>query len=1045
MIILYEQDETEFKSFGIGPLKEITSCRVVEKLNGGYECEFNYPITGIHFKDIINRRIVLVKPNMVDREQPFRIYSISKPIKGLITVKCEHISYDLTGITLKPFKVEELTNTVDEANKEKYGIIGTFKKIQNGAMIPHHFSINLEGFGETAFDDEDNHFKDAFEVQSPRSIRSILASDDEEDENVLTGVYKGEWYFDRFSATFKKERGKDTGFQIRYGKNMTDLTDDQTSDKYYTGVYPFYYATSSNSTTSDEKVYQSVYIAEKNKNDEQYDNLNNPYPAPLSKDFFSTTKKGKSMATVRTNFVVICQDTKYDKKYFGHYYLSTKDDEGNIIFRDVTPKSVKLEKDEGRPNPSPYATIDELKAAYTPTAIIQSSAKSESVLIDLVANEGEKPEGLEGDYTFQNGIVYFNEESQNASYQRILTLDLSSELELDDASNDGEVQLIYQKVYIADKNKKGEKYEKATDENPSPKNPYPETFTMHWLSTEKDGYSYSPIKESTHKIIDGVVVQFADEDYPQYYGHYYRFKVIDLNTDDLVGELEELISDFKETIRDKKESICRYIDVTPRDQNGKLKTPLPDDFRFAYETLDELEEAYPPTNYPANNNATTEEYKDKVREELVKKLLKYIKKEEIGPGHIASTIKVSFVNQYGDDEYAKIAKLETIQIGDKVTVIHDKLNIRETLKVEETEYDPILGHYKSITLGEKKRTIIDTYINKGESISNLTNDAGYTKIENVNNTVDDKVDNANLSENQKTELSQGSVNIDGALDASQNMLDEIVAKLLVADEAVINKVLKAGNLIINAKGALHVGDGGSISLGSQKYTDAEGNEKTIPLFAVTEDGKCCALKFTSDLTEFPEINKQIKKALEESLMDGLGTQNDLSKNSDLGLYYLAINDENGNPIKDDQGNPIKCLFTQAIAAEYGHISCLKIDKESLRFVDEEGKDIFRISPKIFAEYTKSNFKLGVDVNRLFLRNYGFGMFINNLQILNQIQFNFYHANNKIYYVCMNKEGIHYYTSLGRNNGKDTILHKAVNFVTLIDSLATASEVIESQP
>ncbi len=1064
MIFLYEKDETEFKSFGIGCLKEITACTVVEKLNGEYECEFTYPITGIHFKDILNRRIVLVKPNMVDREQPFRIYNISKPIHGLITVKCEHISYDLTGITLKPFEVEELTNTVDEANKEKYGIIGTFKKIQNEALIPHKFIIDVEGFSETTFDDEDNHFKDAFKVESPRSIRSIFSSDDEDDKTVLTGTYKGEWYFDRFKALFKKKRGKDTNFQVRYGKNMTDLTDEQTSDKFYTGVYPFYFATSSNSTTSDEKVYQSVYIAEKNSKGVQYDNKSqdNPYPKEFSKDFFSTTKKGNSMSTIKTKYVVICQDEKSDKKYFGHYYLSTTDDNKDVIFVDVTPTSVKLEKNDGRPNPSPYATVDELKAAYPPTATLNTTTKNESILIDLNTNNGEKPSGLEEDYTFQNGIVYFNKTSQEASYQRILTLDLSSELELDNNTDDGEVQLVYQKVYVADKNKKGEKYEEANNSNPNPSNPYPEKFTMYWLSTEKDGYSYSPIKESTNKIIDGVVVQFADEDYPQYYGHYYRFKLIDLDTDNLVGELEDLISDFKETIKEKKESICRYIDITPRDQNNKLKTPLPNDFKFAYETLDELMEAFPPTNFPVNQNDTSEEYKDKVRAELVKKLLDYIKKEEIGPCNIASTIKVSFINQYGDEEYEKIANLEKVQLGDRVTVIHEDLDIKETLKVKETEYDPIAGRYKSIVLGEKKRTIKDTYINRGESISNLTNDEGFTKINNVKMTVEKRVRNANLSENQKTELSEGHVNIDGALDASQNMLDAIVAQLLVADNAVINNVLKAGNLIINARGALRIEDGGSISLGSQEYEDNDHIKHKVPLFAVKEDGTCCALKFTSNITEFPEINEQLGRDLANSIKDGLGAKTNISEPSYLGLYFIpVINPYDGNYYIDDNGNIEKQLVTRFISADRGgNLGKVYYNagESMLEYItnpgniyafDENGKPLFT------REQIK-NMKITVfcakedgyyDISPSYIQHNPYvrfdkrdpGMDINQLLILKNIYFNSYvdtngkYGNPGVEYCWyINKEGLNYYKIDKDKNGNDHVYKKTLSFFDLID-------------
>ena len=50
--ILYEATETEFVSNGIGRLSDAVSCTVLEERNGQYELEMEYPVTGIHYKDL---------------------------------------------------------------------------------------------------------------------------------------------------------------------------------------------------------------------------------------------------------------------------------------------------------------------------------------------------------------------------------------------------------------------------------------------------------------------------------------------------------------------------------------------------------------------------------------------------------------------------------------------------------------------------------------------------------------------------------------------------------------------------------------------------------------------------------------------------------------------------------------------------------------------------------------------------------------------------------------------------------------------------------
>ena len=50
--ILYPAGETQFQNNGLGRLSDMVKCLVTEERNGQYELEMQYPITGIHYKDI---------------------------------------------------------------------------------------------------------------------------------------------------------------------------------------------------------------------------------------------------------------------------------------------------------------------------------------------------------------------------------------------------------------------------------------------------------------------------------------------------------------------------------------------------------------------------------------------------------------------------------------------------------------------------------------------------------------------------------------------------------------------------------------------------------------------------------------------------------------------------------------------------------------------------------------------------------------------------------------------------------------------------------
>lgn len=228
MIILYEYTETAFNNNGLGCLNDATSCVVSETLNGEYELEMEYPVNGIHYSDIQLRRIIFAKPNSYDREQPFRIYSISKPIGGLVTVNAEHISYDMSGLPVRG-AIEHYAWYVKDV----------FDHIKNNSVYPCPFTFSSDITEE----------KKEISLSKPRSVKAFLGTDEG-----LLSLFGGEWEFDRYNAILHKERGQNRGVSIEYGKNLTDVTQDEACSEMYTAVYPYYYQEDDGLQRLDEDV-----------------------------------------------------------------------------------------------------------------------------------------------------------------------------------------------------------------------------------------------------------------------------------------------------------------------------------------------------------------------------------------------------------------------------------------------------------------------------------------------------------------------------------------------------------------------------------------------------------------------------------------------------------------------------------------------------------------------------------------------------------------------------------------------------------------------
>lgn len=211
--ILYASDEKEFQSQGLGALTDAISCSVTEERNGIYELEMEYPQTGIRYADIVAGNIVFAIPSPYRSGQPFRIYKVTKPLAGNVMVYANHISYDLNKIPVKPFSAGTAADAMSA--------------IEENCAIANDFLLAT-----------DKNTAANMKIDTPTAARSCLGGI----QGSVLDTYGGEYEWDRFTVYLRNQRGTDSGVVIRYGKNLTGLTQEGDVSNLVTGIFPYWYS-----------------------------------------------------------------------------------------------------------------------------------------------------------------------------------------------------------------------------------------------------------------------------------------------------------------------------------------------------------------------------------------------------------------------------------------------------------------------------------------------------------------------------------------------------------------------------------------------------------------------------------------------------------------------------------------------------------------------------------------------------------------------------------------------------------------------------------
>ncbi len=295
--VLYPADATEFSDYGIGTLTETLSCQVTEERNGVFECVLKYPSSGYLFGEIKKERIIKAKPNDTKPPQAFRIYKITTPINGSITVYAQHISYDLSTIATMPFSAKSITPTQ------------AMEQVFKNTVSMHRFTFKT-----------DYSSAKPFSVDAPKSVRACLGGE----EGSILSLWGGEYEWDNFRIIHHQGRGTHTDVVIEYGKNLMKLDHETDNTDIYTELLPYAVKTNENDEeevlTLPEQVLpitKSELVTHKTLILDFTEKFEDGYPITVdtlrakAKDYISSHPLGVETPTITVSFEPLWKQPEY--------------------------------------------------------------------------------------------------------------------------------------------------------------------------------------------------------------------------------------------------------------------------------------------------------------------------------------------------------------------------------------------------------------------------------------------------------------------------------------------------------------------------------------------------------------------------------------------------------------------------------------------------------------------------------------------------------------------------------------------------------------
>lgn len=235
--ILYEQDETLFRTNGIGILHDAEECKVTEVRNGKFELEMVYPLQGEWMTEILQNRYILARPNDYDKPHAFRIYDTAVDLAANhVTVKAVSITDDLAGNLVKPFSM-------------------SFSVTPNGAWSVVTAAV-VDPIRYRFWSD----ISAAYDFGNPEAtnILSLINGED----NSMVKTYGGEVKRENDTIYLFRRRGRDHVTTIRPRKNLKNIKITTNMSGKFTRILPFAKYTPEGENQQEQTIYGDIITSD---------------------------------------------------------------------------------------------------------------------------------------------------------------------------------------------------------------------------------------------------------------------------------------------------------------------------------------------------------------------------------------------------------------------------------------------------------------------------------------------------------------------------------------------------------------------------------------------------------------------------------------------------------------------------------------------------------------------------------------------------------------------------------------------------------------
>lgn len=214
--VLYEKDEKQFRTYGLGELTDYVSPPEVTRVrNGDYQLYMQYKLDGKLAEKLTEGMKIKSDAGRRTSWQTFEITRVKRESGKFIEVWANHISFRTMKDAIRP--------NVRVNN----GTAGDALRIWNNALVGDDDWEVWSDITTTASAD--------WQIDRFETARQVLGGV----QGSILDIWGGEYEFDNKTIRLHRSMGRKAPILLEYGRNITKVEQDKQETNVYTSVYPF--------------------------------------------------------------------------------------------------------------------------------------------------------------------------------------------------------------------------------------------------------------------------------------------------------------------------------------------------------------------------------------------------------------------------------------------------------------------------------------------------------------------------------------------------------------------------------------------------------------------------------------------------------------------------------------------------------------------------------------------------------------------------------------------------------------------------------------